>query len=37
MIPHNQTDFRNGMGTMDNIYVLNYLIGRQVGRKGGKW
>lgn len=36
MIPHNQTGFRNGMGTTDNIYVLNYLIGRQVGRKGGK-
>lgn len=28
MISHNQTGFRNGMGTMDNIYALNYLIGR---------
>lgn len=28
MISHNQTGFRNGMGTMDNIYELNYLIGR---------
>lgn len=27
MISHNQTGFRNGIGTMDNIY-LNYLIGR---------
>lgn len=37
MIPHNQTGFRNGMGTIDNIYVLNYLIGRQIGRKGVGW
>jgi len=26
-IPH-QTGFRKGMGTMDNIYVLNYLVNR---------
>ncbi|XP_011861973.1 PREDICTED: uncharacterized protein LOC105558726, partial [Vollenhovia emeryi] len=25
IIPHNQTGFRQGMGTIDNIYVLNYL------------
>lgn len=24
------------MGTLNNIYVLNYLINRQLGRKGGK-
>jgi len=31
-ISHNQTGFRKGMGTMDNIYVLNYLINRQLGK-----
>jgi len=25
--------FRKGMGTMDNIYVINYMINRQIGRK----
>lgn len=24
------------MGTIDNIYVINYLINRQIGRKEGK-
>lgn len=33
IVPHNQTEFRKGMGTMYNIYVLNYLINRQVSRK----
>lgn len=23
------------MGTIDNIYVINYLINRQLGKKGG--
>lgn len=36
MIPHNQTGFRQGMGRMDNIYTINYLINRQIGRKGRK-
>lgn len=31
-IPQNQTDFRVGMGTLDNIYVLNYLV-RQIGKE----
>jgi len=35
-IPPNQTGFRRGMGTLDNIYVINYLINRQLERKGGK-
>jgi len=35
-IPPNQTGFRKGMGTVDNIYVLNYLVNRQLGRKGRK-
>jgi len=36
MIPPNQTGFRRGMGTMDSIYVLNYIINRQIEKKGGK-
>ncbi|XP_024886911.1 golgin subfamily A member 6-like protein 1, partial [Temnothorax curvispinosus] len=36
IIPPNQTGFRKGMRTVDNIYVLNYLINRQIRRKGGK-
>lgn len=34
IIPGNQTGFRKGMGILDNIYVLNYLVNRQIGRKG---
>lgn len=36
IIPQNQTGFRKGMGTMDNIYTLNFLINRQIERKRGK-
>lgn len=36
IIPDNQTGFRKGMGTINNIYVLNYLINRQTRKKGGK-
>ncbi|XP_071576419.1 uncharacterized protein [Temnothorax nylanderi] len=36
IIPPNQTGFRKGMGTVNNIYVLNYLVNRQLGRKGEK-
>lgn len=36
MIPQNQTGFRKGRGTIDNIYVLNYLVNRGISRKGGK-
>ncbi|XP_051167789.1 uncharacterized protein LOC127285695 [Leptopilina boulardi] len=35
-IPDNQTGFRKGMGTLDNIYVLNYLVNRNLGREKGK-
>lgn len=28
MLPSNQTGFRRGIGTIDNIYVLNYLVNR---------
>ena len=33
LLPPSQTGFRRGLGCMDNIYVLNYLMNRQVGRK----
>lgn len=33
-IPSNQTRFRRGMGTIDNIYVLNYMINKQIKREG---
>jgi len=36
ILPPSQTGFRKGMGTMDNIFVLNYLINRQIGKKRGK-
>ena len=36
MIPQNQTGFRKGLGTVDNIYVLNYLANRQVAKNQGK-
>lgn len=36
MIPQNQTGFRRDMGTVDNIYVLNFLLNRQLEKKGGK-
>jgi len=32
IVPHNQVGFRKGMGTMDNIYVINYLINRNIER-----
>ncbi|KYN09264.1 hypothetical protein ALC57_18628, partial [Trachymyrmex cornetzi] len=33
LIPPNQTGFRKGLVTMDNMYVLNYLVNRQVRKK----
>ncbi|RLU21743.1 hypothetical protein DMN91_006119 [Ooceraea biroi] len=36
MIPQNQTGFRKGLGAMDNVYALNYMINRQINTKGGK-
>lgn len=36
MISQNQTDFRKKMGTIDNIYVLNYLVNRQLNREKGR-
>lgn len=36
LAPQNQTEFRKGMGTIDNVYVLNYLVNRQLSREKGK-
>lgn len=36
VVPPNQMKFRKGLGTINNIYVVNYLINRQVETKGGK-
>lgn len=36
IIPENQTGFRKGMGTMDNIYVINYMVNKYLEKKGGK-
>lgn len=33
IILYNQTGFRKDMGTIDNIYVVNYLINRQIERR----
>ncbi|KAL6420898.1 hypothetical protein ACFW04_011880 [Cataglyphis niger] len=36
LVPQNQTGFRKGLGTMDNIFILNYLVNRQLRKKKGK-
>lgn len=36
MLRKNQAGFRKGRGTMDQIFILNYLINRQIEKKGGK-
>ncbi|KAL6419175.1 hypothetical protein ACFW04_014052 [Cataglyphis niger] len=36
LVLQNQTSFRKGLGTMDNIFILNYLVNRQLGKKKGK-
>ncbi|KAL6421353.1 hypothetical protein ACFW04_014690 [Cataglyphis niger] len=36
LVPQNQTGFRKGLGTMDNIFILNYLVNRQLSKKKGK-
>lgn len=35
ILPENQAGFRRGMSTMDQIYALNYIINRQLGRDKG--
>jgi len=36
VLSENQTGFRKGMGTMDNIYIINYFVNRQLSRKKGR-
>lgn len=36
MLSKNQVGFRKRKGTVDNIFVLKYLINRQLKKKGGK-
>lgn len=33
LLPASQTGFRKELGTVDNKYVLNYLINRQIEKK----
>lgn len=35
-ISQNQTRFRKGMGTMDNVCVLNYLVSTELNKRKGK-
>ncbi|XP_044597488.1 uncharacterized protein LOC123274054 [Cotesia glomerata] len=36
LLPDSQAGFRERRGTIDNIYALNYLINREVGKDKGK-
>lgn len=36
MLHPNQTGFRRGVGTIDNIYVLNYIMNRRLEKREGK-
>lgn len=36
IIPDNEAGFRSNKGTINNIFLLNYLVNRCIGRKGGK-
>ncbi|CAD6237892.1 GSCOCG00012499001-RA-CDS [Cotesia congregata] len=36
LLPESQAGFREGRGTIDNIYALNYLINREIGKERGK-
>ncbi|KAM0728548.1 Retrovirus-related Pol polyprotein from type-1 retrotransposable element R2 [Formica fusca] len=36
LVPENQVGFRKGRGVMDNIYVLNYIVQRQIAKPKGK-
>lgn len=35
LFPANHIKYRKGMGALDNVYVVNYLINRQLSRKRG--
>jgi len=36
LVPPNQAGFSRSMGTLDNVYALNYLVNRQIEKKGRK-
>lgn len=36
LLPSSQTKFKKGLRTIDNIYVLNYLINKYINGKKGK-
>ncbi|KAL6419261.1 hypothetical protein ACFW04_013991 [Cataglyphis niger] len=36
LVPQNQTGFKKKLGTMNNIFVLNYLVNKQLGKKKKK-
>lgn len=36
IVPQNQAGFRKGMGALDKVYILNYMVNRQLSKKGGK-
>jgi hypothetical protein len=35
-LPDGQAGFRKGRGTMDNVYILNHIIGNEIKKKGSK-
>ena len=36
IIPETQAGFRNGRSTIDNIFIMNYIVNRELQNKGGK-
>lgn len=36
ILPETQAGFKKGRGTMDNIYVLNHVIQKEIRKKGEK-
>ncbi|KAJ3660703.1 hypothetical protein Zmor_005141 [Zophobas morio] len=36
MLPDGQAGFRKGRGTMDNVYILRDLVGREIRKEGGR-
>lgn len=36
LLPSSQMEFRKGLGTIHNIYVLNYLINKYINSRKGK-
>lgn len=35
ILPENETGFRKRLGTINNIFVVNYLMNRQLVKRGG--